>query len=53
MKHRLTVFHPESPGMRVPVVRGFWGRLFKPRHFATDSEVSRYYDVLHLTQGLR
>lgn len=33
------IWHPESPGMKVWVVRGFWGRLFKSRDFATLSEV--------------
>lgn len=37
------VFHPESPGEYVLVVRGFWGRLFKPAHFATFAEVETYY----------
>lgn len=32
------LFHPDSPGMRVLVVRGFWGRLFKPCDFATLGE---------------
>lgn len=33
------VFHPDSPGELVFVVRGFWGRLLKPEHFATLREV--------------
>lgn len=32
------LYHPDSPGMRVIVVRGFWGRLFKPKKFATLNE---------------
>ena len=37
------LFHPESPGEYVLVVRGFWGRLCKPEHFATLTEVQVYY----------
>lgn len=37
------VWHPDSPGTRVLVIRGFWGRLLKPDGFATLREVSRYY----------
>ena len=36
-------FHPYSPGIRIPVTRGFWGRLVKPRQFATMGEVIRYH----------
>lgn len=32
------LFHPDSPGVRVRVARGLWGRLLKPRHFATLHE---------------
>lgn len=32
------LYHPDSPGVRVLVVRGFWGRLFKPGDFATLPE---------------
>lgn len=39
MKRTLSVWHPESPGIRLNVRRGFWGRLFKPRDFATLGEV--------------
>lgn len=34
------LFHPESPGVRVWVVRGFWGRLFKDSKFATLTEAT-------------
>lgn len=37
------LFHPDSPGEYVLVVRGFWGRLCKPEHFATLTEVQVYY----------
>lgn len=37
------LWHPESPGGRIYVVRGFWGRLFKPKDFATLNEVSVFY----------
>ena len=36
------LFHPEAPGDRVLVVRGFWARLFRPKHFATLDEVEAY-----------
>lgn len=32
------LWHPESPGMKVLVVRTWIGRLLKPRDFATVSE---------------
>lgn len=38
MRKAMRLFHPDSPGMRVPVVRGWLGRLFKPREFATLGE---------------
>lgn len=37
------LYHPDSPGVRVLVVRGFWGRLLKPKDFATLSEVQVYW----------
>jgi len=33
-----SLWHPESPGCKVLVVRSRWGRLFKPLAFATLSE---------------
>lgn len=36
------VWHPESPGLRIWVERGFWGRVFKPTEFATLAEASEY-----------
>ena len=33
-----SLFHPDSPGMRVEVERTWVGRLFKPLHFATLDE---------------
>jgi hypothetical protein len=44
------LFHPESPGVRILVVRGFWGRLFKPERFATYDEILAYYEFC---RGLR
>lgn len=32
------LWHPDSPGMKVLVVRTWVGRLFKPRDFATIHE---------------
>jgi len=40
------LWHPESPGVRVLVVRGFLDRLFKPKDFATLSEVILYEEYL-------
>jgi hypothetical protein len=39
----LTVFHPESPGIKLTVQRGFLGQIFKPIDFATLSEVLFHY----------
>ena len=39
----LVLWHPDSPGMRVPVRRSWLGRLFKPADFATLGEVLAYY----------
>lgn len=33
-----TLWHPDSPGMRVTVTRSRFGRLFKPTDFATLTE---------------
>ena len=46
----LLLWDPESPGMRVPVRRGFFGRLFKPSDFATISECLAYYRALRLVR---
>lgn len=43
------LWHPESPGMRVPV-RTLW---FRRRDFATLSEVLRYYRAVELVEALR
>jgi hypothetical protein len=37
------VWHPDSPGIKILVVRGFWGRLLKPREFATLGEVGEHH----------
>ena len=34
----IQVWHQDSPGMRVWVVRGFWGRLIKGKEFASVGE---------------
>ena len=36
------LWHPDSPGMKVLVVRGWLGRLFKPKEFATLGEAIDY-----------
>ena len=38
MRRAMWLLHPDSPGMRVLVVRGWLGRLLKPREFATLGE---------------
>lgn len=35
--------HPNAFGFRVIVVRGFWGRLFKSKEFATLKETKEHY----------
>lgn len=40
---KIVVWHPESPGIRIPVVRSILQRLFYPKEFATINEVLRYY----------
>jgi len=45
------LWHPESPGQRVLVVRSFLGRLFKPRDFATLSEASVYHEYVRAQRG--
>lgn len=39
----LVLWHPDSPGMRVPVVRTWWQRLIYPTDFATIGESLKYY----------
>jgi predicted double-glycine peptidase len=39
----LLLYHPESPGIKVPVVRNWWQRLLFPKDFATLSETLKYY----------
>lgn len=43
MRKEQWVYHPESPGVRIKVTRGFWGRLFKPKGFATLCEAHDHY----------
>lgn len=45
------VLHPESPGMRVWVLRGVWGRLFKPTDFATLKEAMKYQKTPESLKG--
>ena len=44
----MLLWHPDSPGMRVPVRRGWIGRLLKPAEFATFGEVLAFYRALDL-----
>ena len=43
----LWLFDPDVPGMKVLVVRGFWGKLMKSKEFATPEEAQVY--MLFLT----
>jgi hypothetical protein len=47
------LWHPDSPGIRVPVRRGWLGRLFKPSEFATPGEVLAYYRAYELVAVAR
>lgn len=38
MRKAIWLFHPDAPGDHVLVVRGWLGRLLKPREFATLGE---------------
>jgi len=43
------LWHPDSPGMKVPVVRTWWQQLLYNAEFATLSEAikwNRYCEVL-------
>jgi len=42
MKAKL-LFHPYSPGMKIPVVRNWLQQLIYPSDFATIGEVIRWY----------
>lgn len=39
------LWHPESPGDKVLVVRNWWQRFWFPTAFATRGEVLRWYAV--------
>lgn len=43
------LWHPESPGMKVPVVRNWLQRLFYPKYFATLTETIKWYHYQVLT----
>jgi len=38
-----SLFHPESPGVRVEITRTRFGRWFKPADFATLGEMIKHY----------
>lgn len=40
----IILWHPDSPGMKVTVYRTFIGSLFKPKYFATLTEVLKNYE---------
>lgn len=41
----LHLMDPDSPGMMVWVMRGWWGQRFYPRHFATLRESLKYREL--------
>lgn len=43
MLKTMVVFDPDSPGMKVKVVRNFIQRILYPKNFATLSETIRHY----------
>lgn len=43
MNKAMLLWHQDSPGMKVWVVRGFWGRFFRNKDFASVGEKT-YYD---------
>ena len=43
-KKEMTVFHPESPGVKITVYRNGIQRLLLPRDFATLKETIGYYE---------
>lgn len=42
----LWLYSVEVPGMRVLVLRGFWGRLMLPKDWATPKETQTYLTFL-------
>lgn len=44
------VWHQDSPGIRVWVIRGFFGRLFRNKDFASVGEIF-YYEKPELIIG--
>lgn len=41
----MQLFDPSSSGMKVWVMRGWWGRMFYPKDFATLGECKRYREL--------
>jgi len=41
-KQILKLWHPDSPGMKVWVMRGWWARKFFSKDFATLGECEKY-----------
>lgn len=51
MRDRVVLlWHPDSPGIRVPVRLTWW--RFRPSGFATISDVLRYYRARDLVEAL-
>lgn len=46
------LWHPESPGMRVYVIRNWWQKLFYPEEFATLGESIKYSDAIKLVRAM-
>lgn len=47
-----SLFHPESPGVRVNITRTRFGRWFKPTDFATIGEMVKHYRAKHRASAL-
>jgi len=39
----IVLWHPDSPGMKVSVVRSWWQKTIYPKDFATIDETLKYY----------
>lgn len=50
-KRILKLMDPDSPGMYVWVMRGWWARTFFPKHFATLGECGKYRELDKVLQS--
>ena len=47
---KLLLWHPDSPGVRVPVIRNRLQMLLYPKYFATLGEALKYYKAIELVR---